>query len=118
MASPGSSPRPARPTTWGRSGNVRADEDVDVAGSKARQDVRERALPANGVAVEPGHASGRTKTPPLGFRALGAEAGLFEIRTGAVRTRRRHPHGEVAVMAPRAPRHALAVHDQRDAAVR
>ncbi len=36
---------------------------------------------------------------------------------GTVRARRRHPHRVVAVVAARAPRRPLAVHDQRHAAV-
>src|SRR5204862_1163085 len=52
------------------------------------------------------------------FDALGAEAGLLEVRAGAQRARRRHACGVVAVVTARATCVAVAVNDERDAAVR
>ena len=57
------------------------------------------------------------RAPHLDFHALGAEARLVEIRPRAQRADGRHARRVVAVVAPRAARRALAVHDERHAAV-
>ena len=95
-----------------------ADQDVDRALAEAREQRRERPLLADRVAIQPRDARAGACLLHLRLDPLGAEAGLLEIRTGAQRARRRHARGVVAVVAARAPGVALAVHDQRDAAVR
>src|SRR5207247_6543251 len=78
----------------------------------------QRAPAANGVAIEPAHPCAGTRRPHLVFDALGAEAGLLEIRPAAQRTRLWHAGRVVAVVAACAARRAFAVDDQRDAAIR
>src|SRR5207249_5835093 len=82
------------------------------------QERRQAALAANRVAIESRHARGRTRASDLGFDPLGPEPGLFEVRACAQRTCGGHAGGVVAVMAARTPRRSLAVHDERDAAIR
>src|SRR5205807_277201 len=89
-----------------------ADEDVDLTVAKLPQNRRQRALAADGVAIEPGHSRARTEPLHFGFYAFGPVSGLLEIRARAFRTRRRHAHRVVAVVAARSARRPLAVHDK------
>src|SRR5437667_109114 len=98
--------------------HLRADQHVDLAIAKLRQERREGASAANRVAIEPRDARLRVHALHLRFDPLGAEAGLLEIRACAQRARRRHPRGVVAVVTARAPRVAVAVNHERHAAVR
>src|SRR5262249_29051691 len=98
--------------------HLRPDEHVDLAVAEAREQQVERALAANGVAVEARDAGARTQSVYFRLHALGAEAGLLEVRSGAERARLRDARRVVAVVAARAAGRAVAVHDERHAAVR
>src|SRR5262249_56924438 len=99
--------------------HLRADEDVDLAVTEPGQQRGERALAADGVTVEARDArAAGTQALQFRFDALGAEAGLLEIATGAKRACGRHARGVVAVVAARTAGPSVAVHDERHAAVR
>src|SRR5262249_12740621 len=98
--------------------HLRADEDVDLAAAKLLEQRVERALAADRIPVEPGDARVRANAGHRRLNTLGTESGLFQVRAGAERTLRRHARRVVAVVAARASGVALAVDDERDAAVR
>src|SRR5262249_61107943 len=74
-----------------------ADEDVYVACPETREDLRQRALAADRIAVEAGDARLRAQPPPFCPGALPARAPPPAIPTPAMRTRRPHPHPSAAV---------------------
>ena len=63
-----------------------ADEDVNLARRESGEHGGQGAAAADGVTVEPGHASAWTRTDDLGLHPLGAVPDLLEIRRGAGRT--------------------------------
>src|SRR5204862_7548395 len=86
--------------------------------AELRQQRSERAPAPDGIAVQTCDARAGTRGGNLRFNALGPESGLFEIGAGTKRTDRGHARCVVAVVASRAPRMAVAMHDERHAAVR
>src|SRR5581483_4935428 len=98
--------------------HLRADEDVDLTRAELRQQGVERALAADGVAVQARDAGAGMNALHFRLDAFGAETGLLEIRSGAERTFVRHARGVVAIVTARAAGVALAMDDERDAAVR
>ena len=96
--------------------HLRADQHVDLAGAEPPQQRRQRAFARmnrdRGGRRAPGQArltsaSTRSVPNPACSRYGPAQCGQ----------RRWDAHREVAIVTARPPRHPLAVHDQRDAAV-
>src|SRR4029079_14412665 len=84
---------------------------------KPGEQTRQRSFSANRVAIEPGDPRRRPGTGHFGLDPLGPEPGELEVTPGAERARGGHPRRVVAAVTARPPRRAVAVHDQRDAAV-
>ena len=79
--------------------HLRADEDVELAGGEPREQRRDRAAPADRVAVDPRDPRLGIALPDLGLDALGPEPGLLEIRAAAAHAFRRDDDRVIAVVA-------------------
>src|SRR5438093_1518424 len=89
-----------------------------MCGREPREQRRQRAFPAHGIAIDSADPRSREPLAKLLLHLLGAEAGLLEIWRRAFAALPGHHHRVVAIVAPRPPPGARGVDGQGDAAVR